>query len=85
MAAQKIAPSVEALTAKLDGALASLSCWGASLPMAWDWGWVGFDVLSSPCCSMILFFCDHSVTVFQIIFPLVSACYLVSYFQPKTL
>ena len=35
------APSLEALKARLDGALDSLSWWGAALPMAGGWNWVG--------------------------------------------
>jgi len=31
------APSLEALKAGLDGALHSLSSWGAVLPKAWSW------------------------------------------------
>ena len=48
------APSLEALRARLDGALGSLSCWVAALPMAGGWGCVGFKVPSSQSCFMIL-------------------------------
>ena len=41
------APSMEVLKAGLDGALGSLSCWVAALPMAQVWGWVGFMVPSN--------------------------------------
>ena len=47
-------PSLEAFKAKLDGALDSLSCWVAALPMAGGWDWVGFNVPSNPRCSVIL-------------------------------
>ena len=50
------APSLEAFKARLDGALGSLSWWGAALPMAGGWNWVGFKVLSNPSCSVILWF-----------------------------
>ena len=50
------APSLEALKARLDGALSSLSWWGAALPMAWGWGWgwVGFKGPSNPNRSVVL-------------------------------
>ena len=48
------APSLEVLKASLDGALGSLSWWGAALSMAGGWNWVGFKVLSNPSCSVIL-------------------------------
>ena len=31
---------MKAFKARLDGALGSLSCWGAALPMAGDWDWM---------------------------------------------
>ena len=39
------APSLEVLKARLDGALGSLRCWGAVLPMAGGWSYVIFGVL----------------------------------------
>ena len=39
------APSPEALSARLDGALGSPSWWGAALPMAGGWNWAGFRSL----------------------------------------
>jgi len=48
------APSLEALRARLDGVLGSLSCWGAALPMAEGWGCVGFVVSSNSSRSMVL-------------------------------
>ena len=47
-------PSLEAFKAKLDGALDSLSCWVAALPMAGGWDWVGFTVPSNTTHPMIL-------------------------------
>ena len=47
------APSLEVHKARLDGALGSLSWWGAALPMAGSWGWVGFRVPSNPSHSVI--------------------------------
>jgi len=48
------APSVEALKARLDGALGSLSWWEAALPMAEGWGWLGCELPSNPNHSRIL-------------------------------
>ena len=48
------APSLEALKARLDGALGSLRWWGAALPLAGGWGWVGFNIISNPSHSVIL-------------------------------
>ena len=42
-------PSLE----EVDGALGSLSWWGAALPMAGSWGWVGVRVPSNPSHSVI--------------------------------
>ena len=51
---------VEALKARLDGALGSLSWWGAALPMAGGGtGWA----LSSPPTTAILWFYDSCDTV----------------------
>ena len=47
------APSLEELKARLDGALGSLSCWVADLPMAVAWIEMVFKVQSNP---------NHSVT-----------------------
>ena len=41
------APSLEVLKATLDGALGSLSWWGATLPMAGGWNWVDYKVTSN--------------------------------------
>jgi len=46
------APSLEVLKARLDGALGSLSWWGAALPTSW--GWMGFEAPSNPNPSMTL-------------------------------
>jgi len=48
------APSLQALKARWDGALGSLSWWGAALPMARDWEWVIFIVPSNLSQPMIL-------------------------------
>ena len=48
------APSLEAFKPRLDGALGSLSCWVAALPMEGVWNWIGFMVPSNPNHSMIL-------------------------------
>ena len=42
---------MEVLKARLDGALGSLSWWGAALPMAGGLGWVGFEVPSKAYCE----------------------------------
>ena len=49
------APSLEALKARLDGALGSLIRWVTALPMEQGWGWVGFEVPSNPSRSVISF------------------------------
>ena len=46
--------SVEALKARLDVALGSLSWWVAALPMAAGWCWVGFKIPSNLSHSMVL-------------------------------
>jgi len=51
------APSLEALKARLDGAPGSLSWWGAALPMAGRWDWMGFEIPSNLSHSMILWSC----------------------------
>ena len=48
----------------MDGALGSLSCWVAALPMAG--GWVGFEVPSNLNHPMILHFCDSLVVPFPL-------------------
>jgi len=48
------APSPEVFKAGLDGALGSLSWWLAALPMAGNWDWVIFKVLSDLSHYMIL-------------------------------
>ena len=48
------APSLEELKARLDGALGSLSCWVAALPMEGGWGWVGCDGPSNSHHSIML-------------------------------
>ena len=48
------ASSLEVFKARLDGALGSVSWWGAALPMAGGWNWVTFKVPSSLSHSMIL-------------------------------
>ena len=50
------APTLEAPKAGLYGALGSLSWWGAALPMAGGWGWVGFKVPLEARYSVILQF-----------------------------
>ena len=50
------APSLEALKTRLDGALGSLSWWGAALPMAGDWNLMGFQVPSDQNHFVILCF-----------------------------
>ena len=52
------APSLEALEARLDGALGTLSWWGGIPAHGRDWGWVGFEVLSNPSCSVVLWCYD---------------------------
>ena len=47
-------PTLEALSARLDGALGSLIHWVAALPKADGWNWMGFEVPSNPSHSMIL-------------------------------
>ena len=47
-------PTLEALSARLDGALGSLIHWVAALPKADGWNWMGFEVPSNPSRSMIL-------------------------------
>jgi len=48
------APSLEALKARLDGALGSLIQWVAALLIAGGWNWVGFKVPPNPNHSVIL-------------------------------
>jgi len=52
------APSLEVLRAGLDGALGSLSWKGTALPMAGDWGWMGFKAPSNPNHPVILQFSE---------------------------
>jgi len=47
--------------ARLDGALSSLSWWGAALPTAGSWNWVGFKVPSNS--SVILCFSSHKTSL----------------------
>ena len=47
------APSLEALKARLDGALGSLSWWGAALPMAVGWSLMTFNAPFNPNHSVI--------------------------------
>jgi len=46
-------PSLDALKAKLDGALGSLNCWVATLPVAGGWNKVIFKVPSNLSHSVI--------------------------------
>ena len=48
------APSLEALKARLDGALGSLIQWVAALPMVWGWNWMDFKVSSNTNHSVVL-------------------------------
>ena len=48
------APCLKAFKARLDRALGSLSWWGAALPMARDWEWVGFELPFNMSRSMAL-------------------------------
>jgi len=48
------APSLEALKARMDGTLGSLSWWVAALPKAGGWNWMAFEVPSDPSLSVIL-------------------------------
>ena len=43
------APSLGVFKARVDGALGSLSCWVAALPMAGNWNWTNFIVSSNSC------------------------------------
>ena len=45
---------LEVFKARLDGALGSLSWWGAVLPTSEAWNWVGFEVHSNQSCFVIL-------------------------------
>ena len=50
------ATSLEALKARLDGALGSLSCWGAALPMAGvGVGGLGGPFQPKPFCDSMIF------------------------------
>ena len=48
------APSLEALKARLSGALGGLSRWKVALPMAGCWNWVVFEVSPKLSHSVIL-------------------------------
>jgi len=47
-------PPLEALKARLDGALGSLIWWVSALPVSGGWNWMIFEILSSLNHSMIL-------------------------------
>jgi len=49
-------PIPEALKARLDGAMGSLSWWVAALPTAGGWSLIMFNIPSNLSLSMILFF-----------------------------
>jgi len=49
------APSLEVFKARLDGALGSLVCWVATLPMAGDWDEMIFDITSKLSHHIILY------------------------------
>ena len=47
------APSLEMLKTRLDGALDSLSWWGAASPWQRDWNWLIFEIPSNLIHSVI--------------------------------
>ena len=50
----RLCPSLEALKARLDGAVSNLVCWEVSLPTAGGWDQMILKVPSNPNRSMIL-------------------------------